>query len=73
MLLPGGSAYLVIDHLTGYRYNYPTWVRLQIGKKLVFDAGDDVRGKPVPAARQEPEKPARPETPILQRALVRTD
>jgi hypothetical protein len=55
MLLPGGSAYMVIDHLTGYRYAYPTWIRLQVGQKMVFHASDEVSGKPVPgvAVRSE--------------------
>jgi len=71
LLFPGGSAYVVVDHLTGYRYTYPTWLRLQIGQKLVFDAGDDVAGKPVPAARTEPEQPAPAQPPITERGLAR--
>ncbi len=73
LVLPGGSAYMVIDHLTGYRYAYPTWVRLQIGRKLVFDAGDEVAGKPVPALHQEPEKPAPSRAPAIERGLARSD
>ncbi|HEX4585539.1 MAG TPA: hypothetical protein VH183_11970 [Burkholderiaceae bacterium] len=73
LLVPGGSAYMVIDHLTGYRYTYPTWLQLQIGQKLVFDAGDDVDGKPAPAARQEPEHPAPVARPGAERVLVRSD
>jgi hypothetical protein len=57
LLLPGGSAYAIVDHLTGYRYTYPTWLQLQVGQKLVFDAGDDVSGKPVPVASREPLEP----------------
>ena len=72
LLVPGGSAYLVIDHLTGYRYSYPSWVRVQIGQKLVFDAGDDVAGRPVPAERRDPEKPAPSHTPVIQRGLARS-
>ena len=72
LVLPGGSAYMVIDHLTGYRYAYPTWVRVQIGRKLVFDAGDQVDGKPVPALHQEPEKPAPSHTPAIDRGLARS-
>jgi hypothetical protein len=60
LLFPGGSAYLVVDHLTGYRYTYPTWLQLQVGQKLVFDAGDDVLGKPVPVASREPLAPQQP-------------
>jgi hypothetical protein len=73
LLVPGGSAYLVIDHLTGYRYTYPTWLRLQVGQKRVFDADDDVAGKPVPVARQEPEEPAPAGKFIAERVLVRSD
>ena len=72
LMMPGGSAYMVIDHLTGYRYAYPAWVRLQIGQKLVFDAGDDVAGRPVPAERRDPEKPAPSHTPVIQRGLARS-
>ncbi len=72
LIMPGGSAYMVIDHLSGYRYAYPTWVRVQIGQKLVFDAGNDVDGKPVPAARKEPDKPAPSNTPVIQRGLARS-
>jgi hypothetical protein len=36
-LLPGGTAALVIDHLTGYRYAYPTEVRLRVGQHLIVD------------------------------------
>jgi len=71
LLFPGGSAYVVVDHLTGYRYTYPTWLRLQIGQNMVFDAGDDVAGKPVPAARTEPEQPAPAHPPVTERGLAR--
>jgi murein DD-endopeptidase MepM/ murein hydrolase activator NlpD len=74
LMMPGGSAYMVIDHFTGYRYTYPTWVRVQIGQKLVFDAGDDVPGTPVRAVRQEPERPAAPpRAPVIERGLARSD
>ena len=73
LVLPGGSAYMVIDHLTGYRYAYPTWVRVQIGRKLVFDAGDEVDGKPVPALHQEPEAPVPSPTRPVERGLARSD
>ena len=73
MLLPGGTAYMVIDHLTGYRYTYPTWLRLQVGQKLVFDASDDVSGKPVPGVRAETARMASTGTPINEPALIRKD
>jgi hypothetical protein len=73
LMLPGGSGLMMIDHLTGYRYQYPTWVRLQIGQKLVFDAGDDVAGKPVPAVQKEPEQPPPGHSPITERGLARAD
>jgi hypothetical protein len=74
MLLPGGTAYMMIDHLTGYRYTYPTWLRLQVGQKLVFDASDDVSGKPVPGVRADtPRAVPVVDAPSIQHALVRTD
>jgi hypothetical protein len=45
---------------------------VQIGRKLVFDAGDEVAGKPVPALHQEPEKPAPSRTPAIERGLARS-
>lgn len=41
MLLPGGSSFMVLDHVTGYMYAYPRWVRLQVGTDMVFDKRDD--------------------------------
>lgn len=60
LAMPGGSAMAMIDHLTGYRYTYPVWLQLQVGQKRVFDAGDDVGGKPVPVASAEPVAPQQP-------------
>jgi hypothetical protein len=72
LMMPGGSGLMVIDHFTGYRYAYPSWVRLRIGQKLVFDAGDDIAGQPSPGVRQDPEKPAPPsKTPVIERGLAR--
>lgn len=45
-LLPGGTASLVVDHVSGYRYAYPSAMRLRVGQHLVFDAGDDALGRP---------------------------
>jgi hypothetical protein len=73
LLVPGGSAYLVIDHFTGYRYTYPGWVVLQIGQKLEFDASDDDGGKPVPGVRTDAPERALAATPISKPALVRSE
>lgn len=45
-VLPGGTTALVIDHLSGYRYAYPTEMRLRVGEHLVFDASDNQIGRP---------------------------
>ena len=45
-LLPGGTAMLAVDHISGYRYAYPDWVRLRVGEHLVFDANRQMPGKP---------------------------
>jgi hypothetical protein len=48
VILPGGTASELIDHITGYRYTYPSTLRLRIGQHLVFDASDDAgNGRPV--------------------------
>jgi hypothetical protein len=47
-LLPGGTAMLAVDHLSGYRYAYPNWIQLRVGEHLVFDADRQVPGKPAP-------------------------
>jgi hypothetical protein len=36
-VLPGGTAMIVLDHMTGYRYSYPNEIRLRVGEHLVFD------------------------------------
>jgi len=73
MLLPGGTAYMMIDHISGYRYTYPTWLRLQVGQKLVFDASNDVNGKPVPGVRSDSFRAAEEGTPVMQPAIVRSN
>jgi hypothetical protein len=40
-VMPGGMAALVIDHVTGYRYTYPTTMRLRVGQHLVFDTASE--------------------------------
>jgi hypothetical protein len=62
---------MVIDHFTGYRYAYPSWVQLRIGQKLVFDASDDVEGQPTVAIRKDPEKPVPSKAPVIERGLAR--
>jgi hypothetical protein len=44
LLLPGGSSMLIIDHLSGYMYQYPRWIRLQVGADMTFDRSDE-RGR----------------------------
>jgi hypothetical protein len=48
MLLPGGTSLMVLDHLSGYMYSYPRWVRLQVGTDMVFDRRDEVDRGPTP-------------------------
>jgi hypothetical protein len=36
-ILLGGAVGAVIDHNRGTAYTYPTWMKLQFGKTLVFD------------------------------------
>jgi hypothetical protein len=71
LMMPGGSGLMVIDHFTGYRYAYPSWVQLRVGQKLVFDAGDDVEGHPTAAVRQDSEKPAPSKAPVIERGIAR--
>lgn len=48
LLLPGGSSLMVIDHVTGFMYAYPRWVRLQAGADMVFDRRDERNRDPTP-------------------------
>ncbi len=36
-VLPGGTALIALDHLSGYRYSYPVEIRVRAGEHLVFD------------------------------------
>jgi hypothetical protein len=45
-ILPGGTAMLMIDYISGYSLAYPSWIQLRIGQDLVFDASNDVAGQP---------------------------
>jgi hypothetical protein len=48
LLLPGGSSLMVIDHISGFMYAYPRWVRVQAGADMVFDRRDENGRHPVP-------------------------
>ena len=48
MLLPGGSSLMVIDHVSGFMYSYPRWVRVQAGADMVFDRRDETGRHPTP-------------------------
>jgi hypothetical protein len=48
LLLPGGSSMMVIDHLTGFMYAYPRWIRVQVGTDMVFDRRDERGRDPTP-------------------------
>ena len=48
ILLPGGSTMMVIDHLSGFMYAYPRWIRLQAGADMVFDRRDERGRDPTP-------------------------
>jgi hypothetical protein len=39
---------MAIDHLSGYIYAYPRWVRLQVGSDMVFDRRDQNDRGPTP-------------------------
>ena len=52
-VLPGGTASLIVDHITGYSYAYPAWIQLKIGQTLVFDAGNRIAGRPTPGLQAE--------------------
>lgn len=47
-LLPGGSSLLVIDHVSGFMYSYPRWIRVQTGADMVFDRRDERGRDPTP-------------------------
>ncbi|HTN50108.1 MAG TPA: hypothetical protein VMK32_11810 [Burkholderiaceae bacterium] len=48
MLLPGGTSMMIIDHISGFMYAYPRWVRLQVGADMVFDRRDEQDRGPTP-------------------------
>ena len=48
LLLPGGSSMLIIDHLSGFMYSYPRWIRAQVGADMIFDRNDERGREPTP-------------------------
>ncbi len=48
LLLPGGSSMLIIDHISGFMYSYPRWVRAQVGADMIFDRSDERGREPTP-------------------------
>lgn len=42
-LVPFGSVAVALDHLTGKMYNYPTMIRMRLGKHLRFEFSDEAR------------------------------
>ncbi len=60
-IILGGGIGAIVDHSTGKGYNYPTWLKLVMGKTLVFDRSDDKEGQPSVAKDPAPEKTAKTE------------
>ena len=48
LLLPGGSSMLIIDHISGFMYQYPRWIRPQVGADMIFDRSDEKGREPTP-------------------------
>lgn len=48
LLLPGGSSMLIVDHLSGFMYHYPRWIRAQAGADMIFDKNDERGREPTP-------------------------
>ncbi len=48
LLLPGGSSMLIIDHISGFMYQYPRWIRVQAGADMIFDRNDERGREPTP-------------------------
>lgn len=46
LLMPGGTMMVALDHISGYRYSYPQLIKLQLGEHLVFDASNEIAGRP---------------------------
>lgn len=56
-IILGGGIGAIIDHNKGTAYTYPTWVRLEFGRTLVFDRSHEKDGQPV--AGTAPAAPAK--------------
>lgn len=48
LLLPGGSSMLIVDHVSGFMYSYPRWIRPQAGADMIFDRNDERGRDPTP-------------------------
>ena len=48
LLLPGGSSMLIVDHISGFMYQYPRWIRPQVGADMIFDRNDERGRDPTP-------------------------
>ncbi len=48
LLLPGGSSMLIIDHISGFMYQYPRWIRAQVGADMTFDRNNERGREPTP-------------------------
>jgi hypothetical protein len=46
-LIVGGLVGAVVDHNRGTGYTYPTWIRMEFGKALLFDRHFEKAGQPV--------------------------
>ncbi|MCX8115075.1 MAG: SHOCT domain-containing protein [Burkholderiaceae bacterium] len=45
-IILGGGIGAIIDHSKGTAYTYPQWIRVVMGKQLVFDRSEDKDGQP---------------------------
>lgn len=75
-ILFGGGIGAIIDHNKGTAYNYPNWVRIVMGKRLVYDRSNSADDKPTPGFAggdgqgtpvQERPKPQDTGTPVAVR------
>lgn len=45
-IILGGGIGAIIDHSKGTAYTYPQWMRIVMGKQLIFDRSEDKDGQP---------------------------